>query len=86
MSYDIIIENRPLRALAALPAPDRTRLEQHMDELATSPRPPGAIRLHGRWSPAQRVRVGDYRIIYDVDDAARVVRVLAVGHRSHIHD
>lgn len=52
--------------------------------LAQDPRPPGARALQGR--PGLRVRVGDYRIIYTVNDNVLLVVVLRLGHRSHIYD
>jgi mRNA interferase RelE/StbE len=55
-----------------------------MRALGTDPRPPGAKPLKGH-RPWLRVRVGDYRIIYDVDDAARVVTVAVVGHRREVY-
>jgi mRNA interferase RelE/StbE len=52
--------------------------------LADDPRPPAARRLRGR--PAWRVRVGDYRIIYTIEDAVLLVVVVAVGHRRDVYD
>jgi mRNA interferase RelE/StbE len=52
--------------------------------LATEPRPPGARPLTGH-RPYLRVRAGDYRVIYAVDDSARVVTIAAVGHRREIY-
>lgn len=86
MSYRISLEKRPLKALLSLPAGDRLRLEAHIDDLAEEPRPPGITQLRGRWRPAYRLRVGDYRIIYYVDDGTRTVSVAAIGHRSHVYD
>jgi mRNA interferase RelE/StbE len=53
--------------------------------LATDPRPPGCRKLVGsqdRW----RVRVGDYRIIYTIDDAGQLVQIAAVSHRSKAYE
>ena len=55
-----------------------------MDGLATDPRPPGYRSLTGR-RPYLRVRSGDYRVIYTVDDRPRIVTVAAVGHRREIY-
>lgn len=50
--------------------------------LAENPRPPDARPLHGESKGLWRVRVGDYRASYLIDDEARLVRVGRVGHRS----
>jgi mRNA interferase RelE/StbE len=53
--------------------------------LARNPRPPGCRLLRDRTSRTWRVRVGDWRILYDIDDAAGVVRILHVLHRSQAY-
>lgn len=52
--------------------------------LAQDPRPPGARALQGR--PGLRVRVGDYRILYTVDDDVLLVVVVRLGHRRDVYD
>lgn len=52
--------------------------------LAQNPRPPGARALQGR--PGIRVRVGDYRIIYTIEDDVLVVVVVRLGHRRDVYD
>lgn len=54
-----------------------------IDQLATEPRPAGCIKLSGRaqW----RVRVGDYRVLYEIHDDALLVLVIEVGHRRSIY-
>lgn len=51
--------------------------------LAATPRPVGCIKLSGR--PAWRIRVGSYRVIYEIHDARLVVLVIAIGHRKDIY-
>ena len=53
--------------------------------LANDPRPAGAKRLKGYEGEALRVRTGDYRVIYKVDDAIRVVAVVRIGHRREVY-
>ena len=52
--------------------------------LKESPRPPGSKKLAGS-PPGWRIRVGDYRIIYDIDDRAKCVRVLRIRHRREVY-
>jgi mRNA interferase RelE/StbE len=68
------------RHLRRLPPGDAARLRSPILALAIEPRPPGALKLSG--SAFWRLRVGDLRIIYLVDDAARLVIVLKVARRS----
>lgn len=72
------------RALRHLDAAARKDVLATMRALATDPRPPGARALKGH-RPYLRVRSGDYRVIYAVDDATRVVRVVVVGHRREVY-
>ena len=78
--------NRPAeKEVKALDATIRLRVLQTLRALANEPRPAGCRKLVGsenRW----RVRVGDYRIIYAVDDAGRVVEIIAVRHRSKAYE
>jgi len=55
-----------------------------IEALAVTPRPPGAIQLAGG-DGELRIRVGDYRIIYDIEDDALVVLVLRIGHRGDVY-
>jgi mRNA interferase RelE/StbE len=57
------------------------RLMQRIEALATIPRPSGVARLQGHKN-LWRIRIGDYRVIYSIDDAARNIDVSVVRHRS----
>ncbi len=59
------------------------RIVAAIERLADDPRPPGHRQLTGH--PGFRVRVGDWRVIYTVDESARVVIVQGVGHRREIY-
>jgi mRNA interferase RelE/StbE len=80
------IELRPaaVKALRKIDPQDRGRIQGAIALLGEDPRPPGARALQGR--PGLRVRVGNYRIIYTVEDDVLVVVVLALGHRRDIYD
>ena len=60
------------------------RLRQAIDELAATPHPPGCLKLQGN-DELYRVRVGDYRVIYQIQDAVLVVLVVQIGHRRDIY-
>jgi mRNA interferase RelE/StbE len=68
------------KQLTRLPAEHQERILVAMEALADEPRPQGCSKLTGR--DAWRIRVGDYRIIYEIFDDRRVVIVVVVGHRK----
>jgi mRNA interferase RelE/StbE len=73
------------RALEKLPLRDRERVEQRIDALADDPRPPQCTRLVGTNPKAYRLRQGDYRVVYEVDDEALEVTVTRVAHRRDVY-
>ena len=79
------VEIRPAaeRSLHRLKGPIRRRIEGVILLLGRDPRPPAARRLVD--SPYWRVRVGDYRIIYEIQDDVLVVVVVTVGHRREVY-
>jgi mRNA interferase RelE/StbE len=83
-AYTIDVRPRVGRSLRQLDRSVREAIAQVIDGLAADPRPPGFLPLTGH-RPYLRVRSGDYRVIYTVDDSARVVTIAALGHRREIH-
>ena len=80
------IELRPAaaRALRKLDPPVARRLQGAISLLAQDPRPPAARALKGR--PGLRLRVGDYRIVYTIEDRVLLIVVVTVGHRRDVYD
>lgn len=83
MSYRIEVRPAALRALRKLHPEQRKRIQGAIALLAQDPRPPGATSLRGR--DGLRVRVGDYRIIYTVQDDVLLVVVVSLGHRKDVY-
>ncbi len=81
--YRVQISARVAKDLTGLPRIDRLRVEAAIEALGDDPRPPGVKKLVGQ--DAYRVRVGDYRIIYEIVDAVLVVLVVRVGHRKEVY-
>jgi mRNA interferase RelE/StbE len=69
------------RELQRLPAHAITLIARAIDRLQTDPRPRGNQKLVGSES-TYRIRVGDYRVIYEIEDAARTVLVTRIRHRK----
>ncbi len=84
MPYIVTLVRSAQRALTRLPAAVQTRVVGRIDSLAEEPRPPGAINVVGA-SNTYRIRVGDYRVIYEVQDTVLVVLVIRVGHRGDVY-
>jgi mRNA interferase RelE/StbE len=83
VSYRIELLPAAVKALRRIDPQDRPRIQGAIALLAKDPRPPGAKALQGR--DGLRVRVGDYRIIYTVDDGVLLVVVVTLGHRKDVY-
>jgi len=81
-----VVEVRPAaaRALRKLPRDDQRRIGARIDALALAPRPAGVKRLAGP-ERLYRVRVGDYRVVYQVLDRVQKVLVVRIGHRRDVY-
>ena len=86
MTYSIEISTSAAKALEKLPKSTRLRVVGALELLGIDPRPPGAKMLrggeHGRW----RVRVGDFRIVYAIDDGRLLILVLRIARRREVYD
>jgi mRNA interferase RelE/StbE len=83
VSYSVLILRRAQSELAALPQESYEKVKSAISALAENARPPGCLKLTGR--EGWRIRVGAYRVIYEVDDTARTVTILHVGHRRDVY-
>jgi len=84
MTYQVEVAPAALRQLRKLDRTTQLRIQAAIELLAANPRPPGAKKLvggDGEW----RVRLGDYRIIYEIHDRRLLVLVVSVGHRREIY-
>jgi mRNA interferase RelE/StbE len=82
--YSIEIRPRARRSLRQLDTPARKAIATAIDSLAIEPRPVDVTAIKGH-RPWLRTRVGDYRIIYAVDDHARSITVAAIGPRREVY-
>lgn len=84
MRYGINFTTAAARQVKKLPRPARDRVLAVVEGLAEDPRPHGATKLVGERT-AWRIRVGDYRVIYDIFDAELTVTVVRAGHRREVY-
>ncbi len=84
MAYRITIKKKAIRALENVNEPYYSRIKKAIYSLADEPRPIGYAKLKGKDS--YRIRVGDYRIIYDIYDNILAVDVINLGPRQGIYE
>jgi mRNA interferase RelE/StbE len=82
LSWRVELSTKAQKELARLPDKDLQRAIDRIQKLAVDPWPRGVIKLEGG---GFRLRVGDYRILYDTNSKLRVITVYAVGHRREVY-
>lgn len=82
--YKVVVKARIEKVLKRMPESYARRIVDVIASLASNPYPPGARKLTN--SDAWRIRVGDYRILYEVIDSELHVYVVRVGHRREVYD
>ena len=83
MSYEVHTTGKVEKAIARLPSDAYDRMNDAIDALADDPRPPGCKKLGG--GDGYRIRVGEWRAIYRVNDRERKVDVVRVAHRRDVY-
>jgi mRNA interferase RelE/StbE len=83
VDYEVFLLRRAQKQLANLPKQNYARVRDLILSLATDPRRSGCKKLTGR--EGWRVRSGDYRVVYEIDDPGRRVTILEIGHRKDIY-
>ena len=82
-SYKLLIKSSAAEELEGLPRKDRSRIVEKIAALAEHPRPPGSEKLSGE--EKYRLRQGDYRVLYSIQDASGTVTVVKIGHRREVY-
>lgn len=84
MSYTVLILQRAQKELAKLPVVVYNQVKEAVKKLDNKPRPVNSCKLINR--EGWRIRVGNYRVIYEIDDIQKTITILHVGHRRDIYD
>lgn len=82
--YTVVITKSAEKELAKLPVQIILRIRDAVNELADEPRPPTCKKLKG-FKDLYRIRIGDYRVIYSVQDSVLTVEILKIGDRKDIY-
>ena len=82
-SYALEIKRSAAKELADLPSKELSRIVEKIQSFAVSPRPSGAEKLSG--DVKYRIRQGNYRVLYEIDDAAHKVTIVKVAHRREVY-
>ena len=85
MSYEVIISKRAAKEIKNLPHQEIPKIFQKIKLLADDPRPSGSKKLSGTEEDLYRIRSGDYRVIYSIEDVVKIVDIRQVGHRRDIY-
>lgn len=83
MSYSLRIKASAVKSLRRVPTAERLRLIEAIDRLATEPTAGGVLK--GEFRGLRRLRVGRYRIVYEVDEGELTILVVRIGHRSDVY-
>lgn len=84
MSYEVELSKKVSKEILALPKDVAKRIMSSAMELSDNPRPQGSTKTKGTENE-YRIRVGDYRIIYEVDDSKKLVSLISCKHRKDIY-
>ena len=83
--YSIVISQSALKQLQNLQKPFVKKIGKAIEKLANDPRPIGVKKLQGSNENLYRIRVGDYRIVYVIDDGIKLIDIRRIGHRKDIY-
>jgi len=83
--YVVLLESRAEKELEALPKQTLKRIDIKLQALSVNPRPRGAAKLRGKESEGWRFRIGDYRILYQIDDKENIIRIYRIKHRREAY-
>jgi mRNA interferase RelE/StbE len=84
MAYSLNFSRQALKELERIPEPFYSKIKQAIRALTVNPRPHGYIKLKNR--DGYRIRVGNYRIIYDIFDTELIVDIITIGDRKDVYD
>ena len=85
MTYTVLLERKAEEELKSLPAQILRRIDRSLQSLATEPVSRKATKLKGKNSEGWRIRVGDYSILYTIDEERKIINVYRIKHRREAY-
>ena len=83
MSYSVSIKQSALKSLKSIAYADRLRIIEAIDQLKINPAAGGVLK--GEYSGLRRIRIGSYRVVYEVHDEQLAILVIRIGHRREVY-
>ena len=84
--YAVRFKKSAEKELERLPTQIIRRISKAIDSLAENPRPVGSKKLQGQKESLWRIRIGDYRVIYLVEDVIKIIEIRRISHRKDIYE
>ena len=84
MPYKIVIKKSAAKQITAVPKSVKESIFEHIFELSEEPRPPGCKKLKGEEN-AWRIRIGNWRVVYTIEDEILTIEVIKVAHRKDVY-
>ena len=84
-TYEVLLAKAARKELTSLPVLVHDNIIEALSKLSVAPRPIGCKKLKGQKN-AWRIRIGDYRVIYEIEDKVLRILVIAIGHRKNIYE
>lgn len=85
MNYKIVFTTSALKELSKLPEPEFKKIKPAIDSLSKNPFPVGSLKLEGTKEKLYRIRKGNYRVIYSVQNHIITITILKIAHRRDVY-
>ena len=85
MSYQVIISKVASKEIKVLSKSNASKIFEKIKSLSENPRPAGCKKLKVPDTALWRIRIGDYRVIYSIEDVIKIIEVIRVGHRGDVY-
>ncbi|TVR80850.1 MAG: type II toxin-antitoxin system RelE/ParE family toxin [Chitinophagaceae bacterium] len=84
--YEISITRSAAKELRSIPKHAIKRIVDNIDLLAQNPRPEGSKKIKGTKLNLWRIRIGNYQVVYDIQDKIKIIEIIKIGHRKEIYE
>lgn len=86
MIYKVVLSRAAEKELFGLPRQQIPKVIENIMSLQENPCPQGCKKLKGKKEELWRIRIGDYRVLYSIDDVIRIVDIRKIGHRKDVYE